>query len=129
MAVLDASAIYAVIRGEPGTLKVNEVLEHSTMTTYNIAEVVNKMVLKKQASHSESWILLESMITHPYPVDMILAEIATGLSEKIDASFGISLGDKLCLALGKMLNKPIYTADRAWKQFEKHTGITINLIR
>jgi PIN domain nuclease of toxin-antitoxin system len=129
LAVLDASAIYAVIKGEPGGLDVNKILDQSVATTYNIAEVVNKMVLRKQATHAESWLLLESLIPNTYPVDMELSEIATGFSQIIDSSFGISLGDKLCLALGKHLNKTIYTADHAWKQFETKLNLKIKLIR
>jgi PIN domain nuclease of toxin-antitoxin system len=29
-------------------------------------------------------------------------------------SFGLSLGDRACLALGLRLNAPIWTADRSW---------------
>lgn len=129
LAVLDASAIYAVIKDEPCGAIVRDILDQSAVTTFNIAEVVNKMVLKKQALHADVWILLSSMIHHPYPVDMVLTELATSLSEIIDSSFGISLGDKYCLALGKLLNKPIYTCDRIWKQFEKPLGVTVQLLR
>ena len=128
MAVLDTSVIYALIDGE----KINfsdDNLEHCTATCYNIAEVVNKMVLKKKTNHMDTWILVESLIPNPYAIDMHVSRIATGLSEIIDSSFGISLGDKLCLALDIILNKPIYTADKVWKQFEKKLGITINLVR
>lgn len=129
VAVLDASAIFAIIKGEPINFAPDDILEHAVATTYNIAEVANKMVLKKQVTHPEIWILLESMISHPYNIDMQLSELATSFSEVVDASFGISLGDKYCLALGKLLEKPIYTADRAWKQFESLLGVQINLIR
>jgi PIN domain nuclease of toxin-antitoxin system len=129
VAVLDASAIYAIIKNESGNLKVSDVLGHSIATTYNIAEVVNKMVLKKQAPYKEAWLLLESMIPNIYPIDIEISELATSFSEIIDSSYGISLGDKFCLALGKLLNKPIYTADRAWKEFENKLDISINLIR
>ena len=129
VAVLDASAIFSIIKGEPINFAPEYILEHAVATTYNIAEVANKMVLKKQVTHQEIWILLESMISHPYNIDMQLSELATSFSEVVDASFGISLGDKYCLALGKLLEKPIYTADRAWKQFESLLGVQINLIR
>ncbi|MDQ5921718.1 MAG: hypothetical protein QG673_1777 [Pseudomonadota bacterium] len=118
-----------LLKGEPVNFNITEILEHCIATTYNIAEVANKMVLKKQVTHQEIWILLESLIPHTYNIDMEISEIATSFSEVINASFGISLGDKYCLALGKLLNKPIYTADRAWKQFEKLINIKINLVR
>lgn len=129
LAVLDASAIYAIIKDEPGNLKVRSVMAQSMVTTFNLAEIANKMILKKQASHEEAWILLRSMIHHLYPIDMDLTILATSFSAVIDSRFGISLGDKYCLALGKFLNKPIYTCDKAWKQFEKPLGVVINLIR
>lgn len=129
VAVLDASAIFAIIKGEPINFASEDILEHAVAITYNIAEVANKMVLKKQVTHKEIWILLESMISHPYNIDMQLSELATSFSELIDKSSGISLGDKYCLALGKLLDKPIYTADRAWKQFESTIGVKIDLIR
>ena len=129
LAVLDASVIFAIIRGEPVNFNVTEILDHCIATTYNIAEVANKMVLKKQTNHADIWLLLESMISHPYNIDMELSEITSGFSEVIDASYGISLDDKYCLALGRLLNKPIYTADHAWKQFEEMLGVEINLIR
>lgn len=115
LAVLDASAIYAIIKGEPINFNAQDVLGHCVATTYNIAEVANKMVLKKQATHQEIWLLLESMIPHPYNIDMELSELATNFSEVIEANYGLSLGDKYCLALGKLLDKPVYTADRVWK--------------
>jgi PIN domain nuclease of toxin-antitoxin system len=31
-------------------------------------------------------------------------------------AFGLSLGDRACLALGMELGAPVYTADRAWKK-------------
>lgn len=129
LTVLDASVIYAIIKGEPINFNAAEILEHCVVTTYNIAEVANKMVLKKQCTHQDIWVLLESLIPHPYNIDMELSEVATSFSEVIDTRFGISLGDKYCLALGKLLNKPIYTADRAWKQFEELIGVKINVIR
>ena len=128
LAVLDASVIYAIINGEPINL-VDEILDHCTATTYNIAEVVNKMVLKKKVHHADTWIIAESIIMHPYSIDMELSRIATSLSEIIDSSYGISLGDKYCLALGMLLNKPIYTADKIWKKFEHKLGLKINLVR
>ena len=128
-AVLDASVLYAIIKNEPVNFNVQEILDHSAVTTYNIAEVANKMLIKKQVLHQEIWVLLESMVAYPYNIDMQISELATSFSEVIDSSYGISLGDKYCLALGKILEKPIYTADRAWKQFEDLLEVEINLIR
>jgi len=42
-------------------------------------------------------------------------------------SFGLSLGDRACLALGLALHAPVYTADRSWKNLK--LGIRIHTIR
>jgi ribonuclease VapC len=128
LAVVDASVIYAIINAEPLQLK-SDILEHSIVTTYNLAEVANKMVLKKQIKHTEIWPVLETLVAHHYSIDMELSSLATQLSEVIDASYGISLGDKYCLALGILLKKPIYTADRIWKKLEEPLGLEIKLVR
>ena len=41
--------------------------------------------------------------------------------------WGLSLGDRLCLALGLESNLPVLTADRRWK--ELNIGVNIVLIR
>jgi PIN domain nuclease of toxin-antitoxin system len=43
--------------------------------------------------------------------------------------YGLSLGDLYCLALGKYLGKPVYTADRVWKDVGEKIGVNIVLIR
>lgn len=87
------------------------------------------MVLKKKLPHDDIWMAAEAMISHPYTIDMEISRIATSFSEIIDNSYGISLGDKYCLALGKILDKPVYTSDRIWKKLENHLEIKIHLIR
>ena len=126
VAVLDSSALVAIIRGEP--INVNGDAE-AIITTYNLAEVANKMIMNNKISSQEIWQLLESLIPNTYAIDIQLSALATSFSTTIDASYGISLGDKYCLALGKLLDKPIYTANRTWQQFESLLGVTINLIR
>jgi ribonuclease VapC len=126
--VVDASVIYAVIRAEPIQLSA-EILNKCIATTYNLTEVANKMIMKKQVSHAEIWPVLETLVADHYPLDMELSSKAAYLSELIDSSYGISLGDKYCLALGMLLNKPIYTADKIWKKWEDQLGLEIKLVR
>jgi len=72
---------------------------------------------------------VENIIPHPYAIDIELSKITTKLSETINSSYGLSLGDKYCIALGILMDKPIYTADKIWKQFESQLSVKINLIR
>jgi ribonuclease VapC len=44
-------------------------------------------------------------------------------------AFGLSLGDRMCLALARRTGGPALTADRAWKDFGAMIGVEIELIR
>jgi PIN domain nuclease of toxin-antitoxin system len=39
--------------------------------------------------------------------------------------FGLSLGDRACLALGMVRNAPIYTAEKVWKHLKLHVRIHV----
>jgi PIN domain nuclease of toxin-antitoxin system len=54
------------------------------------------------------------------------AKIAGSLIARTSA-FGLSLGDRACLALGIALKAPVYTADRSWKNLK--LGVRIHLVR
>ena len=43
------------------------------------------------------------------------------------SAFGLSLGDRACLALGIALKAPVYTADRSWKNLK--LGVRIHVVR
>ena len=78
--ILAASVIFAILNKEHISIDINNILDHSIATTYNIAEVVNKMVLKKKLAHNDVWSAAESKIAHPYSIDMELSQIATAFS-------------------------------------------------
>jgi len=51
----------------------------------------------------------------------------TGILLSNTRAFGLSLGDRACLALALEHNAPVYTSDRLGKNLK--IGIRINLIR
>jgi PIN domain nuclease of toxin-antitoxin system len=57
------------------------------------------------------------------------AELAyrTGLLRRETRSFGLSLGDRACLALALREKLPVFTTDRRWR--ELRLGIEINVLR
>lgn len=61
------------------------------------------------------------------PFDEELAFQAAGL-KKDTKSYGLSLGDRACLALGQKMLLPVYTADKIWSKLQ-FDNITINQIR
>jgi len=43
--------------------------------------------------------------------------LASGLLRPATKTLGLSLGDRVCLALAQDLDCPVLTADRAWESF------------
>ncbi|HWF62573.1 MAG TPA: type II toxin-antitoxin system VapC family toxin [Nitrospira sp.] len=52
---------------------------------------------------------------------------STGFLRATTSDYGLSLGDRACLALGKHLHRPVLTADRMWSTLK--LDVTIQLIR
>jgi len=125
-AVLDASAILAVIFHEPGSEKLTEeILDGAVASTVNLAEVQTKLV-KKGYDTEVAWedaLLLESP---PEPFTPDQARIAGSLIAKTE-KYGLSLGDRSCLALAIALDAPVYTTEQIWKNLK--VGIPIHVIR
>jgi PIN domain nuclease of toxin-antitoxin system len=124
--VLDASAMLAVLNEEPGSEKLTpEMLNNSIGSTVNLAEVHTKLV-SRGGDPDEAWEDALSAIQEAVPFNEEQARIAGGLVARTRA-LGLSLGDRACLALGFVLNAPVYTADRSWKDLK--VGIPIHVIR
>jgi PIN domain nuclease of toxin-antitoxin system len=125
-AVLDASAILAVIFQEPGAEKLTEdVLDDAVASTVNLAEVQAKLV-KKGYDPEVAWedtLLLE---TPPEPFTAEQAKIAGSLIATTE-KHGLSLGDRSCLALAIMLKAPVYTTEQTWRNLQ--VGVSIHVIR
>src|SRR5580700_9178903 len=104
-AVLDASAILAVIFKERGADKLtDEILDDAVASTVNLSEVQSKLVAKGYDSEV-AWmdtLLLES---DPEPFTAEQAKIAGSLIAKTQ-KYGLSLGDRSCLALAIALKAP-----------------------
>lgn len=123
--VLDASALLAYLQDEPGGEQVREVLAHSVMSTVNWAEVIGKA----RDDGVDTRGLREDLASlglalQPFSADQ--AEIAGRLKERT-RRFGLSLGDRACLALGSDRGETVYTVDRAWLQLA--LGVDVETIR
>lgn len=124
--VLDASAILAVLNEEPGSENLTpEMLNNSAGSTVNIAEVHTKLV-SRGGDADEAWEDTLGAIHESVPFTDEQARIAGGLVAKTRA-LGLSLGDRACLALGIVLQAPVYTTDRSWKNLS--LGVRIHVIR
>ena len=96
--VLDASAILAYLQEERGTENLTkEILDHAVVSTVNLAEVQSKLV-KKGHDPEEAWEEILSLVKAEEPFTSEQARIAGDLITATER-FGLSLGDRSCLAL------------------------------
>ncbi len=125
-AVLDASAILAILNQEPGSERLSlEVLSEAVGSTVNLAEVQARLV-NKGGIPEEAWEDALSTVREVVSFTEEQAKIAGSLVVQT-RTLGLSLGDRACLALGILLDAPVYTTDRAWKKLK--VGIPIHLLR
>lgn len=126
-AVLDASAIIALLKGERGASKVAGVIADAAVGVFNQAEVVSHFV-HIGAPMDEVRAMLGAL-----PFTVVNADEALGWEagalRAATSTAGLSLGDRFCLALAKSLDAPAYTADRAWKEVAAAVGAKVVAIR
>ncbi len=125
MTVLDASAMLALLFREPGHERVAEAVDGSCMSTVNLAEVLTRFTRDGHAAAPVLARLRRSAIEWvPLAEDhaAVIAELAP-----LTLPYGLSLGDRACLALALRLGQPAMTADRQWAQLD--LDIQIELIR
>lgn len=122
--VLDASAIFAIINAEPGAEKLTpELLRDAVCSTVNLAEVQTKLVSRGWAPQ-EAWEDATSAIHEAAIFTEEHAKIAGSLV-LLTRPYGLSLGDRACLALGISLRAPIYTAEKMWSKLKIDARIHI----
>jgi PIN domain nuclease of toxin-antitoxin system len=124
--VFDASVMLAMIQRERGTEQVtDEILDRSVASTVNLAEVQTKLV-KKGYTPEEAWEDTLSAVKAAEPYTSDHAKIAGDLIT-ITEKYGLSLGDRSCLALAVALKAPVYTTEQLWRNLK--VGIPIHVIR
>ena len=124
--VFDASAMLALIQLERGAEKLTqEILENAVASTVNLAEVQSKLV-KASNDPDRAWTAALSTISAVEPFTSEQAKIAGSLITTT-AKYGLSLGDRSCLALAIALQAPVYTTEQVWKNLK--VGVPIHVIR
>jgi PIN domain nuclease of toxin-antitoxin system len=124
-AVLDASAILAVIQNEPGASVVMSALQDAVVLTVNYAEVVSKLV-ERGATLQDADAAVQKLALSIVDFDLDLAR-RTGAQRAATKNRGQSLGDRACIALGERQRATVVTSDQRWAGAVP--GIDVRLIR
>jgi PIN domain nuclease of toxin-antitoxin system len=120
-AVLDASAVLALLHEEPGASEVAPWIGEGAISTVNAAEVVGKLI---EAGMPDGAALdaLDGL-----GLDDPEMGAQAGILRGRTRALGLSLGDRACLATALVLDMPVVTADRNWGQLD--VGLQVHLVR
>lgn len=129
--VLDASALLAYLRDEPGALVVeNALTQGAYISIVNWTEVLSKVAdLGEDPEALSQRLENEGILRNSLEILPLTEEDALLIAQfrPLTKSAGLSLGDRSCLALGKRLELPVLTADRSWTTFD--LGVEVRPIR
>lgn len=109
--VLDASAILAFLLGENGAQTVEGALaDDARCGAANWSEVSQRVL-----GAGRDWELARALLeSYPVRVEPVIGEDAEWAARRWRQGEGLSLADRLCLALGERLDAEVLTADKAW---------------
>lgn len=124
-AVLDASAVLAFLRREPGEDVVRRAMPRSLLCAVNLTEIVGKLI-ERGAAAAAAVEIARSLPYRIVPYDEDLACEAGVLWGETRAA-GLSLGDRACLALARRERLPAVTADERWTR--ENIGVEVHAIR
>ena len=124
--VMDSTALIAVVYQEPGYERVVEILDKSAISAVNLAEIINKLILRGSPAEAVRHALLKLELT----VEDWTDDLAYRSAEftPFTKSHGLSLGDRACLTLAKQLHATAVTSDRTWRRMPS-LGVPIMIFR
>jgi PIN domain nuclease of toxin-antitoxin system len=125
-AVLDASAVIALLRGEPGAEAIAAYAGDALLSAVNLQEVV-KALLLRGVDIPFAREMIDALHLEIRDHEIEDAYAAASLSEAT-AIFGAGLGDRSCLALAMREGLPAVTTDRAWARLAV-AGLKVTVAR
>ena len=111
-AVLDASAVLALINEEPGAEVVDALLDDAVISAVNLSEVIAVLVdagFELDRASGRIGALGLGVIAFDEPQALRAGALRTATRRA-----GLSFGDRACLGLAEALAVPVVTADRRW---------------
>jgi ribonuclease VapC len=125
VSVLDASALLAFLQGEEGSALVEQALIAGTScSAANWSEVAQKVL-----ASGHNWELAATLlVTYGLDIEPVTREDGDLAARLWRPGSALSLGDRLCLALGARLGRPVVTADRQWATLGDVPGRPIDVV-
>jgi ribonuclease VapC len=123
--VLDASAVIALLRSEPGCDIVQSAISDAIMTAVNYSEVLKKTI-ERGGTGDATASFVRGLSIAIIPFDEALAAASAGLYLQTK-EHGLSFADRACLALGIQRNCKVLTSER--RMALPSLSIKVKLIR
>lgn len=124
--LLDTSAVIALLKKEPGYKIIESIIASSAVSAINLAELIT-VLTRFEITENEIEEITADIVPQIIPFCRDLAKRVNILSKHING-YGLSLGDKACIATGEYYNMNIYTADKIWSEL-KIPNLKIILVR
>jgi ribonuclease VapC len=120
---IDASAVLAVVLGEPGSDNVAAQLEGSIISAVNLSEIYRKLV-DGEIPIGDAILEVGRFRLKSVPFDDEAARL-----RPLTKHLGLSLADRACIGLAIISNLPLLTADRRMADAKDILAIDIRMIR
>ncbi len=112
-ALLDASALLALVLDERGADRVEAQLDSSAIHAVNLTEVITKL-LQKGIPAEEAGRVAEEMALDVYEEFGALQAVSCGELHASTRPLGLGLGDCVCLTVAAWRGMTAVTCDRRW---------------
>jgi len=126
--VLDASALLAYLRNEPGArLVADAIAEGATISAVNLAEVLSTTANHgADPTHLAEELTQRGLLHGALTVEPFTAHDAIEVARlrPLTRAAGLSLGDRACLALAHRCAVPALTADTPWTTLTLDVAVT-----
>ena len=113
--VLDASEFITLLAKENGFEIVKQHLKNAVISSVNVAEIYKYCMDKQQLTESDCKNIMAisgiKIIDFSNEHALISAKIYSQISK-----YGLSLGDRACIALAISTSSPLLTCDQIWQQ-------------
>lgn len=123
--VFDTSAILALVRAELGWDRAAAVFPTAVLCSVNAAEAYSKFAEWQLPRHEQAKyeVMLHDIVV-PFDNDLALR---AGAFRMVTRQYGLSVGDRACLALAHRLRARVVTTDKIWANVQ--VGVEIEVIR
>lgn len=111
MSVVDASVLLAFAQGEAGAGQAEQLLEAGAACgAANWSEVAQKV-----RAAGRDWDLVRALLnSYALTIEAVVEADAEWAANRWRRGEGLSLADRLCLALAERLDVAVWTADAGW---------------